>query len=187
MSMKKILLYGMNEADADLYQTIAIGHDIAMYIINDTCLDRQVGELFQLNDDLDSMHAAFDGEYMLIDGLSSDDLLGLLNAFASEGRPFPGIVVTRTRVNEKWTLAVLLEEVGKEKEMMSRLKELDELMEDCNGIDLAAMEPGDSMELKQALLESYLLLKDDQHDMAEIEEAIRKLRKAMEPAVRIVH
>ena len=187
MSMKKVLLYGIDEAGADLYQTIAIGHDIAMYIINDSCLERNVGDLFLLNDDLDSMHAAFAGEYMLIDGLSSDDLLGLLKAFAEEGRPFPGIVVTRTKVNENWTLAVLLEEVGRESVLMSRLKELDELMEDCNSIDFAAMDAKDSMELKQALLESYLLMKDDQHDLAETEEAIRKLRKAMEPAVRIVH
>ncbi len=187
MSMKKILLYGMNEADADLYQTIAIGYDIAMYIINDSCLSRSVGDLFQLNDDLESIHEAYAGEYMLMDGLSSDDLLELLKAFAEGGRPFPGVIVTRTKVNETWTLALLLEEVAKESTLMSRLKELDELMEDCNSVDFAAMDPKDSMELKQVLLESYLLFKDEHHDLAETEEMVRKLRKAMEPAVRIIH
>ena len=177
----------MSEPDADLYQTIAIGHDIAMYIINDSCLDVKVADLFLLNDDLDSMHAETQGQYMLLDGISTDDLLALLNAFREQGKPFEGIVVTRTKVNEVWTLSRLLAEVRREHALMETLKELDSLLEDCNGIDLSAMKTEDSNELKQALVEGYLLLKDEDQDIEEAREAVRKLRKAMEPAVRIVH
>ena len=133
----------MSEPDADLYQTIAIGHDIAMYIINDSCLDVKVADLFLLNDDLDSMHAETQGQYMLLDGISTDDLLALLNAFREQGKPFEGIVITRTKVNEVWTLSRLLEEVRREHALMETLKELDSLLEDCNGIDLSAMKTED--------------------------------------------
>ena len=187
MIMKKILLYGLSEPDADLYQTAAVGFDIAMYIINDSCMGRKVGELFELNDDLDSMHAAVDGEYMLMDGIDSETLLKLLKAFEDTGRPYEGSVAVRTRVNENWTLARLLEEIRKEQELIDKLHELDDLLQDCNGIDLSAMELSDSNDLKQALLEGYLLLKDEEQDIQEVDKAISRLRKAMEPAVKIVH
>ena len=109
------------------------------------------------------------------------------SAFEEAGRPFDGTVVVRTRVNENWTLARLLDEVRKEHDLMEKLNELDELLQDCNGIDLSAMDASDSTELKAALLEGYLLLKDDQQEVLEVDEAIRRLRKAMGPAVKIVH
>lgn len=185
--MKKILLYGMNEQDADLYQTIGINYDAAMYIINDSCMDKTIAELFELNDDLDSMHAEFDGEYMLLDGITSDDLIDLMKAFAAGGRPFDGVIAVRTRVNEQWTLARLLEEIRREHAVMDKLQELDELLQDCNGIDLSAMDAADGNALKQALLEGYLLLKDDNQDPSEVDEAISRLKEAMKPAVKIVH
>ena len=185
--MKKILLYGISEIDADLYQNIAIVYDVAMYILSDTCMPMLLRDLFELNDDLDNMHAEAEGEYMLMDGVSSEDLIRLLKAFEEAGRPFDGTVVVRTRVNENWTLARLLDEVRKEHDLMEKLNELDELLQDCNGIDLSAMDASDSTELKAALLEGYLLLKDDQQEVLEVDEAIRRLRKAMEPAVKIVH
>ncbi|MBR3363936.1 MAG: DUF3783 domain-containing protein [Solobacterium sp.] len=185
--MKKILLYGINEIDADLYQNVAIGYDVAMYILNDTCMSVLVRDLFELNDDLDNMHAEAEGEYMLMDGISSEDLIVLLKAFEDAGRPFKGTVIVRTRINETWTLAKLLDEVREEHVLMEKLNELDEMLQDCNGIDLSAMDASDSTELKAALLEGYLLLKDDQQELAEVDEAIRRLRKAMEPAVKIVH
>ena len=180
-------MYGLSEPDADLYQTAAVGFDIAMYIINDSCMDRKVGELFELEDDLDSMHAVMEGEYMLMEGIDSQTLIKLLKAFADAGRPYEGSVAVRTRVNENWTLARLLEEIRKEQQLIDKLHELDELLQDCNGIDLSAMELGDSNDLKEALLEGYLLLKDENQDIHEVDNAIRKLRKAMEPAVKIVH
>ena len=185
--MKKILLYGINEIDADLYQNVAIGYDVAMYILNDTCMSVLVRDLFELNDDLDNMHAEAEGEYMLMDGISSEDLIVLLKAFEDAGRPFKGPVIVRTRINETWTLAKLLDGVREEHVLMEKLNELDEMLQDCNGIDLSAMDASDSTELKAALLEGYLLLKDDQQELAEVDEAIRRLRKAMEPAVKIVH
>ena len=91
--MKKILLYGISEIDADLYQNIAIVYDVAMYILSDTCMPMLLRDLFELNDDLDNMHAEAEGEYMLMDGVSSEDLIRLLKAFEEAGRPFDGTVV----------------------------------------------------------------------------------------------
>ena len=91
--MKRILLYGLDEADADKTQIILDNLGIAAYIIGDDVLDEELGKVFDAQEDFDGRHQEFSTRFMLFDGMKAEELLPVLHTLAVEDQNFDGVKI----------------------------------------------------------------------------------------------
>jgi len=180
--MKKILIYGLDETTADLYQNIATGHDIAMVIVGDTALDVKVNKLFEITDDLDTYATAFPDSYMIMQEIEVNELLTLLRQFRDAGREFEGIKVMRTGTNEGWTLRALLTEAAREQKLTQKVLVLQELIKSCNSLDLSEMEPKARQSFREAIMEGFVLLQQGKYEEQELDRTIQVLTEGLRQA-----
>jgi hypothetical protein len=177
--MKKILLYGVPEPQADRYQNIAANEDIAMYTIGDEELDQTIEKLFETQDDLNNKADAFASPYMLMQEIEVPELLKLVRLFKQNDLEFEGIKVMKTPTNSSWTLRALLEEAQRENEVARKTVVLRELIKSCNGLDLSKMEAKEQHAFKETLMNAYLLLQSGQYTGEALDEAIGALTQAL--------
>ncbi|MBQ9047095.1 MAG: DUF3783 domain-containing protein [Solobacterium sp.] len=184
--MKKILLYGFDDLEADRFQNAAESAGLAMYVIGDTALDMTVSRLFEIDDDLDAVHSAYDDHYMLFQGFELPELIQVGKDLASAGAPFDGIRIMRTDENENWTLRRLLEEAASEHHLSRKVMILQELIRSCGGVDVKAMDEQQQREFRDALTDAFRLLQSGEFTGREIDEAIRRLSEELKSTRRLL-
>lgn len=177
--MKKVLLYGIDDATADFYQNIGETKDTAMYIVGDDALDVKLSKLFEIGDDLDARAEEFPDSYMIFQEMTVQELLDLLNEFHKAGKAYEGIKVMRTASNEEWTLRALLIEAAKENIMTRKVLVLQELLKSCNSLDLSGMETKDQQEFKNAIMTAFMYLKQGQYTEEQLEHVIAQLSEGL--------
>lgn len=185
--MKKILLYGMDDYIADQYQNIATECGIAMFVVGDDVLDVTVENAFQFNEDMDTKHEEFEESFLVMQELEEKDILELLEAFEKSGCPYKGIKVVKTPTNASWTLRNLFLETMQERNVLRKAWELDQLLKDANDVDFSKMDEADSKVLKEAFMDSYLLLKSGNYDEHSLTKAIEELIPLLQKSQKIVH
>ena len=177
--MKRILLYGLDEAEADQTQNILEGIGVAAYIIGDDVLDEELDQVFEAKEDFDGRHQEFDEQWMLFDGIRTEELIPVLQALAAQGVPFDGVKVMLNENNAGWTVRRLFEATRKEHELGKRIMVLQELLSSCSGLELSQADPKVRAEFRRSLADAMRLLRSGNYTVEAVDRAIEDLTASM--------
>lgn len=176
--MKKILFYGLDDKRAGQYQDIGADFGIEVRIIGDDGLHSTVKHLFDMEDDLPNLHLEFKQEFMIIQNMTKDEVLNLLNAFARRNISFTGIKVMSTQNNDSWLLEKLFLFAQQETKKAVETIKLRQLVESCNGIDLTSVKEDQAYAFKKALNTASRLINSKNSSLESIVQASQKLARA---------
>ena len=166
--MKKVIFYGISTSAAPIYRDILEQMGINMIIIGDDCLSKRFKQVLNLQESTSDIHEKYDGSYLLMDGLSKEEIMIMSESFDGADVPFGGIMVSATQTNREWTLEMIFEEAKQEARIMEQMYHLQMMIESTNGMDLNQLEPEHAAILKRALMDSYLMLMKEEYTYEQI-------------------
>ena len=177
--MKKVIFYGISTSAAQIYRDILEQMGINMIIIGDDCLSKRFKQVLNLQESTSDIHEKYDGSYLLMDGLSKEEIMNMSESFDAADVPFGGIMVSATQTNREWTLEMIFEEAKQEARIMEQMYYLQMMIESTNGMDLNQLEPEHAAILKRALMDSYLMLMKEEYTYEQISAQARILEEAL--------
>ena len=177
--MKKVIFYGISTSAAQIYRDILEQMGINMIIIGDDCLSKRFKQVLNLQESTSDIHEKYDGSYLLMDGLSKEEIMIMSESFDGADVPFDGIMVSATQTNREWTLEMIFEEAKQEARIMEQMYHLQMMIESTNGMDLNQLEPEHAAILKRALMDSYLMLMKEEYTYEQISAQARILEEAL--------
>ncbi len=177
--VKKILIYGLDEAEADKTQAILERIGIAAYVIGDDVLDEKVNRVFETEEDFGGRHLEFPKQYMLFDGFDLNGVMSVLDLLSRNRADFDGVKIMRTDTNSEWKMRDLLTHTAKSFEVGKKTLILDEVIRSCNGIDLSEADGKVRTEFKKSLTEALKLLQSNAYDVEQIDRVTSNLVNAM--------
>lgn len=177
--MKKVIFYGISTSAARIYRDILEQMGINMIIIGDDCLSKRFKQVLNLQESTSDVHEKYDGSYLLMDGLSKEEIMIMSESFDGADVPFGGIMVSATQTNREWTLEMIFEEAKQEARIMEQMYYLQMMIESTNGMDLNQLEPEHAAILKRALMDSYLMLMKEEYTYEQISAQARILEEAL--------
>lgn len=177
--MKKVIFYGISTSAAQIYRDILEQMGINMIIIGDDCLSKRFKQVLNLQESTSDIHEKYDGSYLLMDGLSKEEIMIMSESFDGADVPFGGIMVSATQTNREWTLEMIFEEAKQEARIMEQMYYLQMMIESTNGMDLNQLEPEHAAILKRALMDSYLMLMKEEYTYEQISAQARILEEAL--------
>ena len=177
--MKKVIFYGISASAAQIYRDILEQMGIDMIIIGDDCLSKRFKQVLNLQESTSDIHEKYDCSYLLMDGLSKEEIMIMSESFDGADVPFGGIMVSATQTNREWTLEMIFEEAKQEARIMEQMYHLRMMIESTNGMDLNQLEPEHAAILKRALMDSYLMLMKEEYTYEQISAQARILEEAL--------
>lgn len=177
--MKKVIFYGISASAAQIYRDILEQMGINMIIIGDDCLSKRFKQVLNMQESTSEIHEKYDGSYLLMDGLSKEEIMIMSESFDGTDVPFDGIMVSATQTNREWTLEMIFEEAKQEARIMEQMYHLQMMIESTNGMDLNQLEPEHAAILKRALMDSYLMLMKEEYTYEQISAQARILEEAL--------
>ena len=177
--MKKVIFYGMSVSAAQVYADILEQMGIEMLIIGDDVLNKRFKQVLNMQESSSEIHEKYDGSYLLMDGLSKEEIMIMSESFEGADMPFGGIMVSATQTNREWTLEMIFEEAKQEAKIMEEMYKLQMMIESTNGMDLNQLEPNHAAILKRALMDSYLMLMREEYTYEQISAQVRILEEAL--------
>ena len=177
--MKKVIFYGISASATQIYKDILEQMGINMIIIGDDCLSKRFKQVLNMQESTSEVHAKYDGSYLLMDGLSKEEIMIMSESFDGADVPFDGIMVSATQTNREWTLEMIFEEAKQEARIMEQMYHLQMMIESTNGMDLNQLEPEHAAILKRALMDSYLMLMKEEYTYEQISAQARILEEAL--------
>ena len=177
--MKKVIFYGISTSAAQIYRDILEQMGINMIIIGDDCLSKRFKQVLNMQESTSEVHEKYDGSYLLMDGLSKEEIMIMSESFDGADVPFDGIMVSATQTNREWTLEMIFEEAKQEARIMEQMYYLQMMIESTNGMDLNQLEPEHAAILKRALMDSYLMLMKEEYTYEQISAQARILEEAL--------
>ncbi|MBF1085140.1 DUF3783 domain-containing protein [Solobacterium sp.] len=177
--MKKVIFYGISASATQIYKDILEQMGINMIIIGDDCLSKRFKQVLNMQESTSEVHEKYDGSYLLMDGLSKEEIMIMSESFDGADVPFDGIMVSATQTNREWTLEMIFEEAKQEARIMEQMYHLQMMIELTNGMDLNQLEPEHSAILKRALMDSYLMLMKEEYTYEQISAQARILEEAL--------
>mgnify|MGYP000990581446 FL=1 len=177
--MKKVIFYGISASATQIYKDILEQMGINMIIIGDDCLSKRFKQVLNLQESTSDIHEKYDGSYLLMDGLSKEEIMIMSESFDGADVPFGGIMVSATQTNREWTLEMIFEEAKQEARIMEQMYHLQMMIESTNGMDLNQLEPEHAAILKRALMDSYLMLMKEEYTYEQISAQARILEEAL--------
>ena len=177
--MKKVIFYGISTSAAPIYRDILEQMGINMIIIGDDGLSKRFKQVLNLQESTSDIHEKYDGSYLLMDGLSKEEIMIMSESFDGADVPFGGIMVSATQTNREWTLEMIFEEAKQEARIMEQMYHLQMMIESTNGMDLNQLEPEYAAILKRALMDSYLMLMKEEYTYEQISAQARILEEAL--------
>lgn len=184
--MRKILLYGVSEKTLQAIQMTGQIWNIQVIRITDGQLNDTLAGLFASETDYSGTCDAFADEYMLIQDMSREELIGLVRALKKQGTEFEGIKVMRTPSNENWKLEDLFRETAEEHQVVKKVRLLQQILQSCGTLDLSQY-PGEGQDLKEAVRNAYAFLQAGQFSLQETEEQIQTLMEKLKNTGRLMH
>ena len=185
--MKKVIFYGISTSAAPIYRDILEQMGIDMIIIGDDCLSKRFKQVLNLQESTSDIHEKYDGSYLLMDGLSKEEIMIMSESFGGADVPFGGIMVSATQTNREWTLEMIFEEAKQEARIMEQMYHLQMMIESTNGMDLNQLEPEHAAILKRALMDSYLMLMKEEYTYEQISAQARILEEALKGTEHLKH
>lgn len=177
--MKKVIFYGISASAAQIYADILEQMDIEMMIIGDDVLSKRFKQVLNMQESTSEVHEKYDSSYLLMDGLSKEEIMIMSESFEGADMPFGGIMVSATQTNREWTLEMIFEEAKQEAKIMEQMYRLQMMIESTNGMDLNQLEPNHAAILKRALMDSYLMLMREEYTYEQISAQARILEEAL--------
>ena len=177
--MKKVIFYGISASAAQVYADILEQMGIEMMIIGDDVLSKRFKQVLNMQESSSEIHEKYDGSYLLMDGLSKEEIMIMSESFEGADMPFGGIMVSATQTNREWTLEMIFEEAKQEAKIMEKMYQLQMMIESTNGMDLNQLEPNHAAILKRALMDSYLMLMREEYTYEQISAQARILEEAL--------
>lgn len=177
--MKKVIFYGISASATQIYKDILEQMGINMMIIGDDCLSKRFKQVLNMQESTSEIHEKYDGSYLLMDGLSKEEIMIMSESFDAADVPFGGIMVSATQTNREWTLEMIFEEAKQEARIMEQMYHLQMMIESTNGMDLNQLEPEHAAILKRALMDSYLMLMKEEYTYEQISAQARILEEAL--------
>ena len=177
--MKKVIFYGISVSAAQVYADILEQMGIEMLIIGDDVLNKRFKQVLNMQESSSEIHEKYDGSYLLMDGLSKEEIMIMSESFEGADMPFGGIMVSATQTNREWTLEIIFEEAKQEAKIMEEMYKLQMMIESTNGMDLNQLEPNHAAILKRALMDSYLMLMREEYTYEQISAQARILEEAL--------
>ena len=177
--MKKVIFYGISVSAAQVYADILEQMGIEMLIIGDDVLNKRFKQVLNMQKSSSEIHEKYDGSYLLMDGLSKEEIMIMSESFEGADMPFGGIMVSATQTNREWTLEMIFEEAKQEAKIMEEMYKLQMMIESTNGMDLNQLEPNHAAILKRALMDSYLMLMKEEYTYEQISAQARILEEAL--------
>ena len=177
--MKKVIFYGISVSAAQVYADILEQMGIEMLIIGDDVLNKRFKQVLNMQESSSEIHEKYDGSYLLMDGLSKEEIMIMSESFDGADVPFDGIMVSATQTNREWTLEMIFEEAKQEAKIMEEMYKLQMMIESTNGMDLNQLEPNHAAILKRALMDSYLMLMREEYTYEQISAQARILEEAL--------
>lgn len=177
--MKKVIFYGISVSAAQVYADILEQMGIEMLIIGDDVLNKRFKQVLNMQESSSEIHEKYDGSYLLMDGLSKEEIMIMSESFEGADMPFGGIMVSATQTNREWTLEMIFEEAKQEAKIMEEMYKLQMMIESTNGMDLNQLEPNHAAILKRALMDSYLMLMREEYTYEQISAQARFLEEAL--------
>ena len=177
--MKKVIFYGISASAAEVYADILEQMGIEMLIIGDDVLNKRFKQVLNMQESSSEIHEKYDGSYLLMDGLSKEEIMIMSESFEGADMPFGGIMVSATQTNREWTLEMIFEEAKQEAKIMEEMYKLQMMIESTNGMDLNQLEPNHAAILKRALMDSYLMLMREEYTYEQISAQARILEEAL--------
>lgn len=168
--MQKILFYLRHDADYKVMSLVCEKLGISFLRIDDSFLKKTLEEAFK--EEIEgSKEYSYKEDYMLMHGMTKDDLITYLKRLEDYNFEFEGIKVMETETNKVWLLEDIFKETESEHIIMKKIFVLQEVLKSCNEMDLSKT----SDEFKQALMNGYLLLQRSEIGFDEIDEATNKI------------
>ena len=177
--MKKVIFYGISASAAQIYADILDQMGIEMMIIGDDVLSKRFKQVLNMQESTSEVHGKYDSSYLLMDGLSKEEIMIMSESFEGADMPFGGIMVSATQTNREWTLEMIFEEAKQEAKIMEQMYRLQMMIESTNGMDLNQLEPNHAAILKRALMDSYLMLMREDYTYEQISAQARILEEAL--------
>lgn len=177
--MKKVIFYGISASAAQIYADILEQMGIEMMIIGDDVLSKRFKQVLNMQKSTSEVHEKYDSSYLLMDGLSKEEIMIMSESFEGADMPFGGIMVSATQTNREWTLEMIFEEAKQEAKIMEQMYQLQMMIESTNGMDLNQLEPNHAAILKRALMDSYLMLMREEYTYEQISAQARILEEAL--------
>lgn len=177
--MKKVIFYGISASAAQIYADILEQMGIEMMIIGDDVLSKRFKQVLNMQESTSEVHEKYDSSYLLMDGLSKEEIMIMGESFEGADMPFGGIMVSATQTNREWTLEMIFEEAKQEAKIMEQMYQLQMMIESTNGMDLNQLEPNHAAILKRALMDSYLMLMREEYTYEQISAQVRILEEAL--------
>ena len=177
--MKKVIFYGISVSAAQVYADILEQMGIEMLIIGDDVLNKRFKQVLNMQESTSEVHEKYDSSYLLMDGLSKEEIMIMSESFEGADMPFGGIMVSATQTNREWTLEMIFEEAKQEAKIMEEMYKLQMMIESTNGMDLNQLEPNHAAILKRALMDSYLMLMREEYTYEQISAQVRILEEAL--------
>ena len=180
--VKKILIYGLDETEADKTQAILERIGIAAYVIGDDVLDEKVNRVFETEEDFDGRHQEFPLSYMLFDGFDLNGVMSVLDLLHRNRQDFDGVKIMRTDTNSSWKMKDLLTHTAESYEVGKKTLILDEVIRSCSGLDLSEADGKVRAEFKKSLSEALKLLQSNAYNAEQIDRVTVNLVNAMKGA-----
>ena len=177
--MKKVIFYGISASAAQVYADILEQMGIEMMIIGDDVLSKRFKQVLNMQESSSQIHEKYDSSYLLMDGLSKEEIMIMSESFEGADIPFGGIMVSATQTNREWTLEMIFEEAKQEAKIMEQMYQLQMMIESTNGMVLNQLEPNHAAILKRALMDSYLMLMREEYTYEQISAQARILEEAL--------
>jgi hypothetical protein len=177
--VKKVIFYGISASAAQIYADILEQMGIEMMIIGDDVLSKRFKQVLNMQESTSEVHEKYDSSYLLMDGLSKEEIMIMSESFEGADMPFGGIMVSATQTNREWTLEMIFEEAKQEAKIMEQMYQLQMMIESTNGMDLNQLEPNHAAILKRALMDSYLMLMREEYTYEQISAQVRILEEAL--------
>ena len=177
--MKKVIFYGISASAAEIYADILEQMGIEMIMIGDDVLSKRFKQVLNMQESSSQIHEKYDSSYLLMDGLSKEEIMIMSESFEGADIPFCGIMVSATQTNREWTLEMIFEEAKQEAKIMEQMYQLQMMIESTNGMDLNQLEPNHAAILKRALMDSYLMLMKEEYTYEQISAQARILEEAL--------
>ena len=177
--MKKVIFYGISASAAQVYADILEQMGIEMMIIGDDVLSKRFKQVLNMQESSSQIHEKYDSSYLLMDGLSKEEIMIMSESFEGADMPFGGIMVSATQTNREWTLEMIFEEAKQEAKIMEQMYQLQMMIESTNGMVLNQLEPNHAAIVKRALMDSYLMLMREEYTYEQISAQARILEEAL--------
>ncbi len=147
--------------------------------ISDEQLKLTVNLVFLLEEDKDGSHREFENEYILIDGISKEELSILFEAANEKIETDAMITIIKTVHNQNWLLSDLFLETKEEKELMEKVLELENILLQSNQLDLNSFEEGQKGDIKNALMMAYMTLMQGKFEKEPIQKQLDELKRLL--------